>query len=90
MNLHNIKSASELNSDMLKALWYDLNGDWHKAHEICQIDEGNPDYDRIHAYLHRKEGDRFNARWWYDRLGLPYPKVSLEKEWEELVEKYGG
>ena len=40
----------------LKALWYDAKGEWDTAHEIVQqIDDVTAA--RIHAYLHRKEGD---------------------------------
>jgi hypothetical protein len=57
-------------SIFLEALWYDAKGQWEKAHEIAQTDEGNQKYDRIHAYLHRKEGDIFNSKYWYRRIQL--------------------
>ncbi len=75
-------------SIFLKALWYDANGNWQNAHEIAQMDEGNPLYDRIHAYLHRKEGDIFNAKYWYRRINLAFPAITLEQEWKELVIEY--
>jgi hypothetical protein len=74
--------------DLAKALWFDAKGNWEKAHEIAQIDQGNYVYDRIHAYLHRKEGDIFNAKYWYRRINVPFPTESLEEEWERLVEEY--
>ena len=40
----------------LQGLWWDAKGDWDKAHESAQKDEG-PDGAWVHAYLHRKEGD---------------------------------
>ncbi|MFT5883910.1 MAG: hypothetical protein ACI9IP_000360 [Arcticibacterium sp.] len=83
-----IGSAKELSNDLLKALWQDYKGNWEAAHELAQKKEGHPDYDRIHAYLHRKEGDKFNAGWWYRNIGLPYPNVSLEEEWADLIEQY--
>jgi hypothetical protein len=86
--LKTIKSEKELPNDQLKALWQDFKGDWEKAHTLAQKKEGHPDYDRIHAYLHRKEGDKFNARWWYRQIRIPYPSISLEEEWAELVEQY--
>ena len=55
-------------SDMLKALWYDNNGNWYKAHEIVQ-DIQNSDAFWIHAYLHRKEGDLISALYWYNKSG---------------------
>jgi hypothetical protein len=39
----------------------------------------------IHAYLHRKEGDNGNARYWYNRAGKEMPQVSLEEEWNKIV-----
>jgi hypothetical protein len=42
---------------------------------------------RIHAYLHRKEGDEWNSRYWYRRAGTSYPEnMSLAQEWEYLVD----
>jgi hypothetical protein len=35
----------------------------------------------IHAYLHRKEPDIWNAKYWYRRCGKPYPgDMGYEKE----------
>ncbi len=70
-----------------QALWYDARGDWEKAHEIAQSREGTPAYDRLHAYLHRKEGDRFNAGYWYRRAGVPFFDGSLDQEWNALVQE---
>ena len=40
----------------------------------------------IHAYLHRKEGDRWNAGYWYQRAHKEYPKkMSLDDELETIV-----
>ena len=69
----------------LKALWYEGKGDWHKAHQIIQdINDSNASW--IHAFLHRKEGDAGNADYWYRRAGKKRPAISLEKEWEKIVE----
>lgn len=68
----------------LKALWYDAKGDWHGAHDMVDQLPGK-DAAYVHAYLHRKEGDQFNADYWYKRSGRSRPQLSLENEWEELV-----
>jgi hypothetical protein len=68
----------------LRALWYDAKGDWKLAHDLVDQMPG-ADAAYVHAYLHRKEGDQFNADYWYRRSGRPRPQLSLEKEWEELV-----
>jgi hypothetical protein len=71
-------------SDHLKALWYDARGSWEQSHDIIQdIDDNNAAW--IHAYLHRKEGDIWNADYWYSKAGRKRPSVSLEREWENIV-----
>ena len=70
---------------VLEALWYDARGQWEAAHNIAQSREGEKPYDRIHAYLHRKEGDQFNAGYWYRRAGTSVFSGSLEAEWDTLV-----
>ncbi len=68
----------------LQALWYDNKGDWDNAHKIVQ-DASDSDSDWVHAYLHRKEGDNDNARYWYRRSGKPEFKGDLNQEWEQMV-----
>lgn len=70
---------------LLKALWYDKNGDWEAAHNIAQSKEGTQRYDHLHAYLHRVEGDTWNAGYWYRRAGVEVFKGSLQDEWKALV-----
>ncbi|WP_457290162.1 hypothetical protein [Pedobacter sp. UYP24] len=68
----------------LQALWYDGLGDWQSAHDI--IDQLNDAASaNVHAYLHRKEGDTWNADYWYRRAGKTRPSVSLVQEWQQLV-----
>lgn len=80
-----INSSSEpMASPYLISLWYDANGNWDKAHELIQ-DIETKEAAWIHAYLHRKEGDKSNASYWYHRANAKMPSYSLEQEWEELV-----
>ena len=72
-------------SEIAEALWYDAKGNWEAAHNIAQSQEGVHDYDLLHAYLHRKEGDDWNAKYWYNRTTSIMPIISLEMEWEVLV-----
>ena len=66
------------------ALWYDAKEDWEKAHELIQdIEDKNAAW--IHAYLHRKEGDIWNADYWYRRAGKKRPDASLQNEWEQIA-----
>lgn len=68
----------------LAGLWWDAKGDWTKAHESAQQDEG-PEGSWVHAYLHRKEGDASNAAYWYGRAKTPPSRSSFEEEWEEIA-----
>ena len=69
---------------LLNAMWHDARGDWARAHEIAQgiEDEGGA---WVHAYLHRKEGDISNAKYWYRRAGRPEASGSIGDEWESIV-----
>jgi hypothetical protein len=71
-------------SDALQAMWHDGKGDWHAAHELAQVNNSATNC-WIHAYLHRKEGDNWNAQYWYTRAGKPMPKISLDEEWQAIV-----
>lgn len=68
----------------LLGLWWDAKGDWNKAHESAQQDEG-PQGAWVHAYLHRKEGDSSNAAYWYRRAGKPVLRGSLADEWSQIA-----
>ena len=71
-------------SDALNALWHARRGDWDRAHQIAQDIEG-PDGAWVHAYLHRREGDRANAAYWYRRAGQPVVHGDLDAEWRAIV-----
>lgn len=71
-------------SHALAGLWWDAKGDWTKAHESAQQDEG-PEGAWVHAYLHRKEGDASNAGYWYRRASKTPSRKSLPEEWTEIT-----
>jgi hypothetical protein len=77
---------ADLNQELL-ALWYAGKGDWHQSHEIAQ-QQNTPGHCLVHAYLHRQEGDEWNANYWYQRAGRKMPKGSLSQEWEALVQEF--
>ena len=71
-------------SSYLHSLWLDGKGNWEAAHIVVQdIEDKTAAW--IHAYLHRKEGDNGNARYWYNKAGKEMPQVSLEEEWKKIV-----
>ncbi|MFD2144032.1 hypothetical protein [Mucilaginibacter antarcticus] len=68
----------------LKSLWYDGKGNWQQAHAVVDHLTDNASA-WVHAYLHRKEGDNWNADYWYSKARQKRPNVSLNEEWEQLV-----
>ena len=75
---------------ILEALNLVKTGNWNDAHQIAQSQEGEPDYDRLHAFLHRMEGDQWNAAYWYQRCNTKVPKISLEEELKYLLDYFSG
>ncbi|MHB8901824.1 MAG: hypothetical protein ACYC6Y_23970 [Thermoguttaceae bacterium] len=75
-------------AELKRALELDRDGDWDGAHRIVQGIESAAAA-RIHAYLHRKEGDLGNAQYWYRRAGTVMPDWDLEREWNELYGEIG-
>lgn len=71
-------------SPALQALWHERRGNWERAHGIAQeID--SPDGAWVHAYLHRREGDRSNAGYWYARASRTPADGPLDAEWLDIV-----
>jgi len=79
-----LKSDSPPRDLALAGLWWDAKGNWTRAHESAQQDE-SPRGAWVHAYLHRKEGDISNARYWYGRAGKSAARGPFEQEWEQVV-----
>ena len=69
----------------LEALWWDGKGDWSRAHAL--VDElETPEAMAVHAYLHRKEGEAWNADYWYRLAGKMYHRADLDDERTALVD----
>lgn len=75
--------------ELIKALELDANGDWDASHQIVQ-QYFTTEACWIHAYLHRKEGDLWNAEYWYTRANRNKPNQSIEKEWEVIYNHMNG
>jgi hypothetical protein len=69
----------------LAALWWDAKGDWGRAHALVDELETKSGM-AVHAYLHRKEGEAWNAEYWYERAGRQFHREQLQDEWAALVE----
>jgi len=87
MTLEEFRQSQNVPSGLtppLRALWHDARDDWDAAHRIAQDDDSR-DAAWVHAYLHRREGDISNARYWYARAGRAEHRGSLDEEWQEIV-----
>ena len=88
MNIKDFKYTLEGNIPpdgvYLQTLWLEHKGKWDEAHRL--IDSVNSSEAAwIHAYLHRVEGDGWNARYWYNRAGKRVPEYDTSEEWRVLV-----
>ncbi len=68
----------------LQAMWHDAVGDRAQAHSLVDGLE-DPIGCWVHAYLHRKEPNIWNADYWYRRAGKNRPDSSLDEEWETIA-----
>jgi hypothetical protein len=68
----------------LAGLWWAGKDKWDTAHKVV-MDEAGKDCARVHAYLHRVEGDAENAAYWYRRAGASVATGSLQAEWAALA-----
>lgn len=82
-----ISSYPENWHPLQKALALERAGNWDAAHRIAQNDNSSQG-NAIHAYLHRKEGDEWNAHYWYRRTGRAAFCGSLEEEWMFLASEF--
>lgn len=87
-SLHDEQAPSSL-SLPLQALWYDGKGNWDQAHDLAD-QVHTPVHNWVHAYLHRKEGDTWNANYWYRKANRVMPALSLQAEWEAMVQELLG
>ena len=70
----------------VQALWWDGKGDWDRAHQCAQAQDDTIGA-AVHAYLHRKEGDLANARYWYAHAARTPAAGALEAEWAALADE---
>ncbi len=68
----------------LEALWHDAKGDWATAHRVV-MNAQSAAAAWVHAYLHRKEGDLDNARYWYRKAKQPEATGAPEDEWTAIA-----
>jgi hypothetical protein len=73
----------------LLALEAEQQGDWAKAHGMVE-NMVTAEAARVHAYLHRVQGDECDAQYWYNRAVQPICITSLDAEWKVLYAEFEG
>ena len=66
-------------------LWHGLKDEWALAHGLVQ-DLETAEAAWVHAWLHRIEGDDWNAGYWYRRAGKPHATTTLDEEWAAIAQ----
>ena len=56
--------------ELIRAIDLALSGKWDEAHKLVQKHDNDERANHIHAILHRQEGDKENAMYWYQRAGF--------------------
>lgn len=74
---------SDQTSIYKKAMALIKDNQWSKAHDLIESMDTQM-ASHIHAYLHRIEGDKWNADYWYKRAGTLRPDCSLSEEWSQI------
>ena len=85
-SLHHTQPPANLPAP-LEALWWDAKGNWSAAHNLVDHLE-TPEGMAVHAYLHRKEGEQWNADYWYRRSTKKYHRPQLAEEWQALIQAF--
>lgn len=71
--------------DPLLSLWLQANDQWELAHDQVR-DNSDQASAWVHAFLHRVEGDMWNADYWYGRASKKRPSYPLEDEWQRIAQ----
>lgn len=69
---------------VLTGLWHGLKDEWDVAHGLVQ-DIETAEAAWVHAWLHRIEGDAWNAGYWYRRAGRPAATGDTTQEGKAIV-----
>ncbi|WVO14596.1 hypothetical protein L204_102231 [Cryptococcus depauperatus] len=90
-NLVNVISNLSVHK-YVKAALHLANDDIQNCHLIAQDNEGDPTADMLHATLHRREGDYWNSKYWWSRVGRHplFPDVSSAKAFVDACSSVQG
>jgi len=56
---------------------------FEEAHIVLKHND-SPEAAWLRAFLYRRDGDEWNANYWYDKAGRTYPSYGLATELEEI------
>lgn len=75
---------------LIAAIDHALAGEWDEAHAIVQAYETDPNACWIHAVLHRLQGDKENAAYWYRQAGqFEWPNTDPQGQLLHLRQQLG-
>jgi hypothetical protein len=77
-----------MSAALRRAIRSALAGRWDEAHALVQADPGALAA-RIHAELHRIEGDADNAAYWYRRAGVSQPSQDAQTALAQILAELG-
>lgn len=69
--------------ELLEAIDLIEEENYEEAHLVLQLSE-TPEAAWLLACLYRREGDEWNANYWYDKAGRAMPSYSVETEIQEI------
>lgn len=71
----------------VEALWWDAKGEGFRDRAHGLVDDlDTREGMAVHAYLHRREGQDWNADYWYQRAGRQFHRPKMSDEWAALAE----
>jgi len=82
-------SPPRLALNLLRSGGFKIGPEWERAHELCQLDEGDRDHDLVHALCHWIEGDEANRDYWYRRVAPWHRAETMEAEWDAVAAAIG-
>ncbi|MBF0277306.1 MAG: hypothetical protein HQM13_05940 [SAR324 cluster bacterium] len=85
--LKNISDPNILENIYHQAIWYELHNNWDRSHQIVQkLSSRHAKW--VHAYLHRKEGDIGNSKYWYLQAEKNYPgNIGFDEEIRSILKE---
>lgn len=84
MNVADESTPPQTALALLKSGGLRLGPEWQRAHELCQLDEGDRAHDLVHALCHWIEGDTANRDYWYRRVQPWVRAETIPAEWDAL------